>query len=112
MPYKYKEPETWDELFDALESIPSCMSICPEFRDAINRLQPRNLSSLRRFHSRKCIDLKLWTHILIWWNMSIPGLMSYRLYDLRINRAPTARDIAALRKFLRSKLKEAHCVHG
>lgn len=118
MPYRYKEPETWEELFDALDMATSdaLPPICSPFRQAVAALNPPNLSSfLNPSNSEYCAYKSLWMTVVHWWleHAYTEGRpMRTSTYYLRVSRMPTKRDIDYLRKFLKSLLVKAHTLYG
>lgn len=113
MPYKYKEPKTWADLFAVLEHVTQ-REVCPTFKSFVRWNRPKNLSELLEYRTRvlpthTAAQLTVWQHIVQWWfYASRKSLrMSYARYRRMYENAPTDEDVAELRIFIKDLLRRA-----
>lgn len=117
MTYVYKEPETWDELFDALDAVTpeNRFPICDLFKQRVARLAPKNLSVFNDIPDHQYWEyIYGWNQIVTWWDETASNTirpMSHRTFDNMLGK-PTPHRVDALRKFLRSLLVKAHTLYG
>lgn len=111
--YKYKEPETWDELFDALDAVSTTgFKICPEVRKFFRVHNPINISAaVELWRTNVSSTGSLAWHVMSWQDHLVHGLtgkyIPYWKYFEQIANKPTPYQLRTLRHRIKVELKKA-----